>query len=970
GSIEGDESACGAYDPGIITSLTEPTGGSGALEYQWLSATDECPRFEEHQIPGANGPTYDPGPITVTTYFVRCVRRQGCTELADWKESNCVVKTVETDCEPDCKDVSNHIEDYIYVGEFNNSKYYCSNGDHFTWAEAKAKAEAIGGYLVVINDAQENEYLRSNIMNPDIWIGFTDVDDEGNFTWVNGDPVDYTNWNAGEPNNVDNSQHFARLLQSNGKWTDREATYTTEFVVEIPCKSFEESTPIKSCKLENHGKADHDTESRLLWLNFDHIGIKEYSVVAHSSTFTEFEDGTALIEGLAERTDDNCFKWAYSVRLINKRSWAEWSVLGRDYKANNYIDDEDHTTWDYYELDPANSFLIGEDCNEGKTLFLTHQPADYTYGFQIGDGANVKNAVFGLSGWFAFTGSFTGHGDFNGNLEDCKDLRTITLGDFVWEDLNANGIQDADEPGIANVQVQLFGNDLNGTEVSEFTATDNNGAYSFSNILAGTYRLIFSNVPGGFFPTAQNQGGDDAKDSDINPADGATEFITFGPATEDFSIDAGYYKFAEVGDFVWNDLDADGLRDPGEPGLKDAVITLSGTDGAGNPVSRSTTSGSNGIYFFNGIVPGNYKLTFSAPNGFIPSPQNQGTDENQDSDIDPITEMTDFFNLISGSNNDQIDAAYYKPVQISGLLWIDENVDGLLNNGESGKGGIDVMLLDADGNTLTAFPTIQTANDGSYSFENLLPGSYSVKFGPLADEEGFTLPDANGNANDDIDSDVNPGNGQSNLLPLFSAQEALNLNAGIFTRASFGDMVWEDLNANGIMDDGEPGIENVQVQLLGTDAFGNAVNLIDNTNENGKFDFTALIPGTYKLIFSNQPAGFLATAQGQGSDEAKDSDADPINGMTAVEFLGSGEDNDQFDAGYFRFATIGNFVWEDTNGNGIKDITETGIPNLTVQLTGTDGLGNPVNQIKSTSGNGTYFFDALIPGDYKVTFSP
>ena len=93
GEIGYDETGCGpSFDPAEIVSVSSPSGGSGALEYLWLSSTSGCPNSVSQAIPGANGPTYDPGPITETTYFRRCVRRADC---ALWNESNCVVKTVE-----------------------------------------------------------------------------------------------------------------------------------------------------------------------------------------------------------------------------------------------------------------------------------------------------------------------------------------------------------------------------------------------------------------------------------------------------------------------------------------------------------------------------------------------------------------------------------------------------------------------------------------------------------------------------------------------------------------------------------------------------------------------------------------------------------------------------------------------------------------------------------------------------------
>ena len=93
GTITGDESMCGSYDPGMITSTAMPSGGSGALEYVWLSSTIGCPDGQNSTvIAGATGSTYNPGVITETTYYLRCARRAGCIDYPG--ESNCVVKEV------------------------------------------------------------------------------------------------------------------------------------------------------------------------------------------------------------------------------------------------------------------------------------------------------------------------------------------------------------------------------------------------------------------------------------------------------------------------------------------------------------------------------------------------------------------------------------------------------------------------------------------------------------------------------------------------------------------------------------------------------------------------------------------------------------------------------------------------------------------------------------------------------------
>lgn len=92
GGIAGDEDNCGGYDPGLISSTSGATGGTGALEYIWIQ--NSTPNNSgATTISGATSTTYDPGPITQTTYYRRLSRRSGCTTYDG--ETNWVVKEVD-----------------------------------------------------------------------------------------------------------------------------------------------------------------------------------------------------------------------------------------------------------------------------------------------------------------------------------------------------------------------------------------------------------------------------------------------------------------------------------------------------------------------------------------------------------------------------------------------------------------------------------------------------------------------------------------------------------------------------------------------------------------------------------------------------------------------------------------------------------------------------------------------------------
>ncbi|MFK8104722.1 MAG: lectin-like protein, partial [Saprospiraceae bacterium] len=320
-----------------------------------------------------------------------------------------------------CSDIPENIPNTIYLGEYNDSKYYCSTTNNYSWAAAKSWAEQNGGHLVTVNSAGENNFLKSTILAQTIWIGLNDAASEGNFVWDNGDPVNYTNWGNGDPNNLGTSStqtnaDYTALLKSDGVWRDRAGSDHYEAVMEIPCPST--VTP-QTCSMEDHGVSDNGIGTRTVWLNFDNLTEnKEYAVDANGASFQEFADGTASLTGTVERVDNANFKYSFSVKLINKRNWFAWSSLGRSFKPNTNAA-ANHTDWHYYEVDNNNSTFTGVGANAGKILQITHDPVDYNYGFQVGDGANLKDGDYGLSGWFGFSGDENGHGDFNADLNNC-----------------------------------------------------------------------------------------------------------------------------------------------------------------------------------------------------------------------------------------------------------------------------------------------------------------------------------------------------------------------------------------------------------------------------------------------------------------------------------------------------------------------------------------------------------------------
>ena len=226
------------------------------------------------------------------------------------------------------------------------------------------------------------------------------------------------------------------------------------------------------------------------------------------------------------------------------------------------------------------------------------------------------------------------------------------LGDFVWEDLDRDGIQEAGEPGIPGVLVRLL--TQSGEEIAS-AITDENGMYMFSDLAPGNYIIEFA-VPDGFTPTLNDRGSDDTVDSDANKSTGRSPVITLAEGESNKTIDAGYYQNGSIGDFVWNDLDKDGIQDTGEPGKTNVRVIL--MDDVGNEIA-STFTNANGEYLFNNIPPDKYFVKIEANANTVISPKDAGNDDNVDSDVNPNTGISDLIMLASGENIRNLDIGCY-----------------------------------------------------------------------------------------------------------------------------------------------------------------------------------------------------------------------------------------------------------------------------------------------------------------------
>ena len=469
------------------------------------------------------------------------------------------------------------------------------------------------------------------------------------------------------------------------------------------------------------------------------------------------------------------------------------------------------------------------------------------------------------------------------------------------------------------------------------------------------------------------------------------------------------------GDRVWLDANGDGLQTSGENGIAGVKLNLKST--CTSATLASVTTDAQGHYSFYVKPFEAYTVVADATNftagGALLNhtyTQQSAGDGTNNSKVDIGTGC---ITVAKGSRED-VNLTYdigVRPLPkvtyaVGDRVWLDANGNGSFDDTE--KGLKDVCVQAFVGNQ-PASAKVLTNAEGYYVIGALSASDYTLAFTCLPDGYTFTTTTAAGVA-DDRNSDAS-ATGVTRVVKLDATAPAttaadramlgtfvgdkiiLTIDAGlkapVETRFAVGDKVWLDANHNGRQDSGESPVGNVSVTLF---ASGSTTPLsVTTTNKDGFYIFDNLAKGSYTVKFAT-PAGYRLTtsnAAGISADVNSDATADgttaafvldvpsnpqAINMTTHVPqgYVGN-YINATVDAGLYVPLAIGDVVWSDTNGDGIQNAGEPGVPGVKVTLTSDgaaakDANGAPVGPVV-TAADGSYHFDNLLSGTYVVTFT-
>ncbi|MCA9152053.1 MAG: hypothetical protein KDA92_22270, partial [Planctomycetales bacterium] len=526
---------------------------------------------------------------------------------------------------------------------------------------------------------------------------------------------------------------------------------------------------------------------------------------------------------------------------------------------------------------------------------------------------------------------------------------TETVSGSVWNDINGDGIRSANEPPLNGVEVQL--EHYAGGKLLE-TLTDSAGRFQFlaTHVLPGDYRLDFRRPD---FPDDQweisprhaNPDLDRQLLSDADPINGKTKIFSVAANSGSDLPDgptfyAGFFHSATIAGQIWHDLNRNGQREIGEVGAHQRVVEL--LDAAGNILNTAETN-STGEYRFV-VMPGVYQLAVEFPDSLAISPPNSG-DDLTDSDFltassspgDNITRATTAqFTVLNALDRATYDLGVYAPYgahDVRGRVWTDENANGLQDTNEQ-QAFPTTVYLEANGQNVIA--ATATDSHGNYRFDGqtLLPGNYNVAIRLASVSRTGISPRNISGGQTTIDSDAHPVTGKTPPFALdagtpLEPRSVVQRDIGMFTYASVSGQIWNDSSHDGVFDANEDTLGGVQVTLHLDDG-----RLVARTSSAsfGSYQFPRVLPGREYYVEVQSIDGTHFTTLAHSPSASPHTNVDPNTGRTPTFSVRSGEQLTFYAGVRGDDETTGfrGIVWNDLDGDGVRDDNEPGLAGLVV----------------------------------------
>lgn len=500
----------------------------------------------------------------------------------------------------------------------------------------------------------------------------------------------------------------------------------------------------------------------------------------------------------------------------------------------------------------------------------------------------------------------------------------------IWLDKNGDGAR-ASEGGFKGATVTLYSPSLN---VTQSVTTGSNGRYVFSFVQpASDYQLTVSLPSTHMFTTGQSL---------MTNGYSFTQSVATSVSAQSITVirDIGVMPVTTLTLRLYYDRNANGVYESDElpfAGAELAVIVGKQTvasavsDAQGNatiPVLRA------GDVSLRCTLPQGHYFTVAGEDNIMTAPVAQSV-------------ITRNYTVLPATDNVAC-AGVTLPVTISGRLFEDNNLSGVMDASESGVPGFTVQALDLSG----AVVAQQVTNDeGGYSFSNLLPGAHIIRF-MLQDPYVFSEFSQTGAAHENRVITRTGEYGVTDLVYITAGAAQDNIDAGIFKAGIVSGYTLLDSDHDDMMTT-DGGLEGVKVSLLDENGQLVADYASDLTDDSGYFYIKGILPGAYSLRYELPPD--VAFTMPMSNDAA----------YTTQPFtLAAGDEHRTADVGVVKTATLAGVAWHDSASDGVMGEGET--PLVAVLVSAYANHLDIEYQVV-TDEDGRFCLSGLRPDEYTVT---